>query len=401
VDPKEIRLVIVLVVGTVVTIALNRRTHNLLMAKLNAYMFMAIIIAVMTKVSLIYMWGVESGTTLYMFILFLVFFTIPWSPWEINPIGLMHGIGYNFLFLAESYAVYKAGGASIDIVPSYIDGLILLFLSALFCFVIRMRDTEREVDNFVLLKDVQEKSQQMKKELELATRIQKTLIPKSISTELMDISVLYLPMEFIGGDYAKFKFFDGKKLVLFICDVTGHGVSAALLVNRLHAEFERLADLKSEPGTLLRELNEFILRDFDGTGMYLTAFCCLLDLEKMSLSYSNYGHPDQYVYRLDGANIQSLKPNASLMGIAMEDKDIHQNTLNFEKGNKVFLFTDGVLETKNKHGEAYGKERLVDFLIRNRSVHVDKMNHALLEELRVFNGGDFQDDVFALNIHIK
>ena len=106
----------------------------------------------------------------------------------------------------------------------------------------------------------------------------------------------YLPVYYIGGDYTKFNFLEKDKLIFIITDVTGHGVPAALLVNRIHSEYERLAKEGYSPGELLRELNKFIEEDFGSSGMYLSAFCGLLDFKKMKLTYSNYGHPSQLLF---------------------------------------------------------------------------------------------------------
>ena len=76
-------------------------------------------------------------------------------------------------------------------------------------------------------------AQQMDDELKMATPVHARLVPKSLTTESADIAFTYLPVYYLGGDYANFQITDGKNLIFFICDVTGHGVSAALLVNAI------------------------------------------------------------------------------------------------------------------------------------------------------------------------
>jgi len=397
-DPKEIPVIGILLIGTMLVHFLNNKAKTIKLAKFNAYLFTILLLSVLTKINIIYGISAENSITLYIFLLFLVSFTIPWFSVEIVPITFLHIAAYSYLFFLctgnTSLVTYEGFN-----VPVYLDGLIMFSVSLLLCLVIREKEMQRDIENFVLIEEIKGKNEQMEKELELATRVHKTLIPKSIRTALVDVAVLYLPMDYMGGDYAKFHFINDKKMIFFICDVTGHGVSAALLVNRLHAEFERLAKDGKEPGVLLKEINKFILHDFKGTNMYLSAFCCMLDFENMSLCYSNHGHPDQYFYHMPGYELKGMNSNGSLLGLPIEDEAVHQEKMNFNLGDKFFLFTDGIIETRNSKGEEYGKERLEAFIVKNHDLEADRFNHKLLDELNKFKSGNFEDDIFLLNIH--
>jgi sigma-B regulation protein RsbU (phosphoserine phosphatase) len=274
-------------------------------------------------------------------------------------------------------------------------------MGAILSFAVRKKEAARDVENFVLLKKIEEKNEQMRRELELATRIHKTLIPHSVSTDMVDVAVMYLPMYYIGGDYAKFHSIDKDRFLFVICDVTGHGVSAALLVNRLHTEFERLVRDGKEPGALLKELNDFITKDFGEINMFLSAFCGLLDFKTMKLLYSNHGHPDQYIYRVTKSDIQRLSSDASLLGLPIADENTYQHAVSFSKGDKILLFTDGVLDARNKDGESYGEARLEGFIKSRHALDTGRLNQSLVDELNSFKDGPFTDDIFILSIHIK
>jgi sigma-B regulation protein RsbU (phosphoserine phosphatase) len=284
----------------------------------------------------------------------------------------------------------------------YMEGMMFLLVSFVLCFVVRLMDWERDIQDFILLKQLEGKNRQMQKELELARRIHKTLVPNSISNENVEIEVSYLPAYYVGGDYAKFHFLDKDRMVFIISDVTGHGVSAALLVNRIHAEFERMAKDGKEPGVLLSELDEFIMGDFEGTDMYLSAFCGLLDFKKMRMLYSNHGHPPQCLYHVKGAFVEDLPAQTSMLGLPIDDKRIEQSEVKFEKGDRILLFTDGVTETRTSQGEEYGEDRLESFLRNNCETPPHVFNQQLVDELRTFSGNHkFADDVFILHMVIK
>ena len=380
------------------------RVHSMKATKVFAYLFVVVILTILTKVSIIYQDQENMAEVIYLFTLFLISFTVPWKPAEIIPITLMHTTAYQFLFW---YTWESAPGHArvpdfyqSDFLP-LVSGLLILSLGFIFCFVIRKKEASRDLENFILLKEVEKKNKQMRKELELATKIHKTLIPKSIYTDLVDVAVMYLPVYYIGGDYAKFHLIDKNKLVFIICDVTGHGVSAALLVNRVHSEFERLAKEGKGPGILLKELNDFIVNDFEGTDMYLSAFCCTLDFEKMKVSYSNHGHPSQYIYRVTESNIEHLDPQAGLLGLPFMASEIVQQEMSFTKGDKLLLFTDGVIETRNGGGNEFGKERVEDFIKENHSLQVDSFNRKLIDTLNGFKSKSFDDDIFIVTIDVK
>lgn len=397
----EIPIMAVVLLSSGIVLFLNKKTKTMRSAKLIAMLFTVFLLINITKLHIIYSNYIEIGPALYMFMLFFVSFTIPWTALDLIPITFMHMAAYSILlFHLEKYMPEVT--RAVKNPQMLFDGIIFLFLGFILCAVIRKKEIAREIQNYILLKENEIQNIQMQKELQLANRVHNTLIPKSISTDKADIAVTYIPMNYVGGDYAKLHFIDNDKIMFIICDVTGHGVSAALLVNRLHTEFERLAQEHKDPGVLLKEMNDFIVKSFEGTDMFLSAFCCLLDFGKKTLSYSNYGHPPQYIYRISDSDIARLEPQATLMGIMIEDKDkIHELKVNFEPKDKILLFTDGVNETMNKGREEFGIARLEGFIRDNHRTGALLFNQKLIDRLKDFSGGNFQDDILLISIDIK
>lgn len=399
-NPQELPLIVsLLVIGSIIMF-LNFRAKTLFLAKLNAYLFILLIVVIVTKVCIVYCEYAGHSASIYVFMLFLASFTIPWLPMELLPIGFFHVLAYSFfyyyvqMYLPES--VKEVFG-----VQTYMDGSIFLVMSFSICFIIRRNDAERDIENFILFKEIDEKRTQMQQELELATKVHKTLIPESVVTDKVEIAVLYLPNYYIGGDYAKYHFVNKNMLLFIMCDITGHGVSSALLVNRLHTEFELNARDDVQPGLLLKEINDFITKDFQGTNMYMSAFCGLLDFKKKVFAYSNHGHPDQYLYSAKKQSIKHLASQGRLLGLPFGTDEISQSEVDFGHGDQVLLFTDGVTETKSLKGEMYGEERLETFVKENASMQTQGFNQKLLNELEHFSKQNFEDDIFILNIKVK
>ncbi|MBN3038002.1 MAG: serine/threonine-protein phosphatase [Candidatus Omnitrophica bacterium] len=383
-----------------VALFLARRAATLRRAKISAALLILMLLFTMVSFHIKESVPPFYATSIYLIMLFAITFIFPWLTREITGIALLHLGIFSFYFYSVPTYIYKNHTYYSDF-SDYIQGFVLLSVATCICLVISKHEREREVENFILLKRVEDNNRQMQKELNLATRVHKTLIPKSLNSNLVDVAVMYLPMYYMGGDYARFNFIDKNRLIFIICDVTGHGVSAALLVNRLHAEFERISREGKQPGVLLKELNDFITKDFAGTNMYLSAFCGLLDFTNRKLYYSNRGHPAQYIYRITKSDILQLSSQATWLGIDLYKEELYQAEIEFNKGDKVLLFTDGVTETKNKQGEEYGGKRLEGFVKNNHSLQARKFNQKLVDELNGFKTGEFADDVFILSIDIK
>ncbi|MFH1791809.1 MAG: PP2C family protein-serine/threonine phosphatase [Candidatus Omnitrophota bacterium] len=327
----------------------------------------------------------------YVMTLFTASLIIPWFPYEIIPILFVIAGVYTFHF-------YFTGNED-----GYLSGLYLILMSFMICFLTRRYEMHEALKKFRLGQELKAKNKQMQAELELATRVHSRLIPHSVSTNLADIAVTYVPMYYMGGDYAKFQFEGRDRLVFIICDVTGHGVSAALLVNAFNSEFERLVRAGKQPGELLKEMNRFVSRDFADTNMYLTAFCGLLEYGQFSrkLIYSNYGHPPQYIYRSSSRRIEKISAQTSFLGLMSEDENIYQNEVPFNKEDSIVLFTDGVIEARNARNEEFGSGRLEDFIGCNNGLKAEEFNRELLGKLYAFSGNKLNDDVFILSIKTK
>ncbi|NQT94969.1 MAG: serine/threonine-protein phosphatase [Candidatus Omnitrophica bacterium] len=385
---------------SITTIVLSARAATLRAAVLSATSFIVMALSIMTWYHASLSAPPFNVAMVYIFMLFGFSLMFPWFPHEVFGVLILH-LGAYGVFLAHTKTYLYKNSTATTSLPDYIQGLVVMVLGFCVCYIVTKRERERDIESFMRLKDIEEKSNQMKKELELATRIHGRLVPRSTSTDLADIAVTYLPVSYMGGDYAKFHFVDKNKLIFIICDVTGHGVSAALLVNAFNGEFERLAKDARNPGELLKEIDRFILKDFAETGMYLTAFCGLLDYMTRKFSYSSYGHPPQYVYRSADSKLNRIMPQAGWMGLPIEDENIYENEMPFDKGDQILLFTDGIVEARNNLKEEYGAEKLEAFLDKNQGLQTDVFNQNLIDELNLFTGKIFNDDIFILNIRVK
>lgn len=374
----------------------TRRISDLISARLIGFLFCAGILFVL-------IYGPSSaGRTLNygQFILSLFFITLflPWSLRDVFVLIIFHFIAWFIYYSSEDLTETPLPETLFGPDP-LINGTIHLFFSAVICLIIRFTNRQRDIDNFLLLKDLQDRRVKMDHEIRIASKLHQTLVPKSMTSSRAEIAVTYRPATALGGDYARYYFQDKDYLIFFVGDITGHGVPAALMVNRLHVEFLDLVQEERSPGVMLSRLNDFILKDFEDTSMYLSAVCGALDFKKKKMIYSNYGHPPQYLFRKK-TEILKMEPQASLLGVKPNNGAVYEAEVPFSKGDSVLLFTDGILELKNPEGVQFGRERLERFLLKHGSLAPIEFNALFTEDLNVFSGKEYRDDILILNIRV-
>lgn len=206
---------------------------------------------------------------------------------------------------------------------------------------------------------------EMKRELVDARRIHESLFPKPVLTGPVRFLYRYEPMRQIGGDYlyACFPPVEGRtgarnpaNLSLVIVDVTGHGIPAALTVNRLHGELDRIfaEHPASGPGDVLALLNRYVHLTLSSHSVYVTALCLRVDAERGTLEYASGGHPPAFLRAVDGT-VEQLDSTSFVLGAcAAGDFRSEPRTLPFGPGDSLIAYTDGAIECRDAHGKFFG-----------------------------------------------
>lgn len=332
------------------------------------------------------------GITLILLAFFTSVLLLPWSWLETTVIGVFTLI--NFIW------IYYVSGTFVNN-EIFAINIILLSIAIFIGAIIKRNKEILRKKNFAAKKEIEEKNAIMAKELELAKKIHKSLLPHSMKSDLVEIAVTYKPVFYMGGDYAKFHFIDKNRVIFILADVTGHGVSAALLVNRVHTEIEQLIRKGLLPGEMLKSLDKFIDEQFGKMGFFLTAFCGLLNFSEKKLTYSNYGHPAQILLQSKENKIILMKSQTFLMGIGMEVSKVYSADVPFDKGDRLILFTDGITEARDVKGNFFGQRKLEEFTKNNINLDATEFNNQLIRELDKFQSGHQYDDIFLSTIQIK
>jgi serine phosphatase RsbU (regulator of sigma subunit) len=196
----------------------------------------------------------------------------------------------------------------------------------------------------------------MEQEMKMAIDIQKNFLPKSDPVfEPFDISGSTRACYHVGGDYYDFIPIDTARLGVVVADVSGTGVSAALLMASLraalHAELPVIKDL----ALLAAELNEFVHRSSDSRS-FISFFFGLLDRDRGEVLYVNAGHNPPMLVDAAGG-VRSLDSTGFCLGM-FPSVSYETRTVRLEPGDILCLYTDGITESRNKDKEEFGDERL-------------------------------------------
>ena len=219
------------------------------------------------------------------------------------------------------------------------------------------------IENALYHKDALEK-ERLKQELEIAATLQKSFLPESPRYKKGNVTVtaVNIPAKQVGGDLYDFAELSGGKLGIFIGDVSGKGVSAALYMAKIMSDFRYIAHTEDSPEIVMDKLNSLLSKT--PRGMFLTAIYMIMDTKNGGAVISVAGHPPFLWITQKGVKVSSLVSGAPL-GIISEDYS--SGTISLSKGDRLLLITDGVFEAKNKRGQRIGFSGLVRFVKEHRN----------------------------------
>jgi sigma-B regulation protein RsbU (phosphoserine phosphatase) len=251
-------------------------------------------------------------------------------------------------------------------------------------------------------REIQAHQQMIARDLKLAAQVQQSLVPRPFSNSHVEVDVRYLPMIGVGGDFSDI-YFDGKDhLYLTLVDVTGHGITAALLVNRMSSEIRRLVREHLDPGLLLHQFNEFILESFAGTGMFLTMFTCTLELSRGHLTYAGSAHPAAILWRQRTKIFEKLESQNPIIGFDhAAANQFKQDAATVYPGDKLVFYTDGIVEAENTAGSPLGISGMISSLEPVISRSVAEIGGSLIEGIKKWTSKPLRDDVYLLVAGVK
>ena len=248
------------------------------------------------------------------------------------------------------------------------------------------------------MKHLKAAQQNIKDELRLARIIQQGILPKSApSFEGTKINLLYHPITDVGGDVYDFIRFSPTRLGIFIGDASGHGLAAAFVGTISKMSLYHNSKEEFPVNELLSNINKDLLANIH-TSHYLTCFWGIIDTSTNILTYSRAGHPFPVVLKRDGS-IQQLNSAGTFIGI-LENAVYDVNSVQLEKNDRIFLFTDGiydVLDRNENSKETLGYDRFVQMLSTCNCLPFNKILSTVQQNLSDYS---YHDDYTLITIEI-
>ncbi len=237
--------------------------------------------------------------------------------------------------------------------------------------------------------------EKLHQELEVASKVQKMLIPEKLPADgPLQLSGIYRPHHGVGGDYYDFIPLEDGRLFFCIADVSGKGIGAALLMSNVQASLHALLTQSLSFEQLVERLNKSVLR-ITGGDRFITMFLAMFDREKKSLAYVNAGHVPP-IFRQGGETVR-LGQGCPILGAFDRLPFLDIGTLTVGEGAFLVAFTDGLTDLLDEKDEFYGENRLLDLVRTHGDRPVAEFNARLEADLNEFRQERaYTDDISIL-----
>jgi sigma-B regulation protein RsbU (phosphoserine phosphatase) len=235
----------------------------------------------------------------------------------------------------------------------------------------------------------------VQREIELARGIQESFLPECCpQIPGWQIATAWHAARGIGGDSYDFIRPDSKHLGLVITDVSGKGVGAALYMALSRTAIRTAALGISSPAETLRRANRILMED-SRSGMFVSVFYGLLDLESGLLTYARAGHNPPLLVRAADRSVSSLAASGVVLGI-LDNPEIAEESAWLAPGDTLVAYTDGVTEAVDEENQEFGEERLKQILAQATEHSASSLIDLIQAAVRVFTGEREQFDDMTL-----
>ena len=247
-------------------------------------------------------------------------------------------------------------------------------------------------------RDLAIRNNEIEKELMIARLIQNKLLPENL-TEVPGFSSygVCIPYDKVGGDFYDYKV-NKNGICLFIADSSGHGLASSYLSLIARIALDG-SETVFETNEVLNTINKYIFKSSVNMN-YVTSFYTIIDINTKSLRFSSAGHLTQIIYRSKSDEFIELNSDSSPLGW-FDNLNIHEQYVDLQSGDRLVLFTDGVIETPAQNDELFGYDKFKQCMKNNMKLSPQEFSDELLNELKDFSNLDkFEDDLTLLVVDV-
>ncbi|MBD3321907.1 MAG: SpoIIE family protein phosphatase [Chitinivibrionales bacterium] len=246
---------------------------------------------------------------------------------------------------------------------------------------------------------LQEAHDRTNEELSLARQIQLGIMPRTIpKINGLKIAATYHPVESVGGDLYDFIQFSDTKIGVFIGDASGHGLASSFIGTISKIVLYNHTKAEMPASELLDRMNKDLMYNIN-TGHYVTSFWGVIDLADNSITYARAGHPKPVVIS-EHQNVHILNASGTFIGI-IDDPKYEQKKHHFRKGDRLYIFTDGIYEIMGEQSEArkgvLGYKKFQEILVSCNQLPFEKVIPGIEQQLCQYT---YEDDYTLIVIEI-
>jgi serine phosphatase RsbU (regulator of sigma subunit) len=241
--------------------------------------------------------------------------------------------------------------------------------------------------------------EKLEHELQLAYRIQMSILPQELPRlPCFDFGARVVPARAVGGDFYGVIPLAADKAAIFVGDVSDKGVPSAIFMARTHALLSAEAHRQATPAQVLKRVNQ-LLAEIGSAPLFVTVLYGVLDCKKGKFSYARAGHELPLVADAAGDVHRVSWGEGQLLGV-VDNPQLDEERVSIPAGGTLLLYTDGILDGRNPHGEPFGLKRLSTRLAKLVGSGAQEICDQLLQDLLEFQAGSPQeDDITLLAIH--
>jgi len=235
--------------------------------------------------------------------------------------------------------------------------------------------------------------EQLQYNLQRAHEIQAAMLPSgNLTLDWVHLTGRSQPAAVVGGDYYDYFPLPDGRVSVAIGDVAGHGFHSSLLVAIVSSALHFQAERDASPDSVHVALNK-VVRNYRHTRLLMTFSYMILNPADGTFTWTNAGHPYPYLYRRGERRWTTLEIDSLPLGTLLHQRP-EEMTVKWEHGDRLFLYSDGVIETQNQHEQIFGGDALECFLYKYAAQAPSEMITRAYEELKDYRGEQaFDDDV--------